>query len=108
MKVTAVETYVCDVFRTNWVSVKVLTDTGLYGVGESTLEMRDLTVAQAVRELERYVVGRDPHDIEAFWHDAYPFLVIGAVLGVLVSFAHGKIVNHSPKRAESPQQMKIV
>jgi galactonate dehydratase len=71
MKVTGLKTFVCDVFRTNWVFVKVATDEGFDGVGEATLEMRDLTVAQAVQELERYVVGRDPHNIEAFWHDAY-------------------------------------
>lgn len=71
MKVTGIETFVCDVYRTNWVFVRVLTDSGLYGVGEATLEMRDLTVAQAVRELERYLVGRDPHDIESFWSEAY-------------------------------------
>jgi galactonate dehydratase len=71
MKVTGIETHICDVYRTNWVLVKVLTDEGLHGVGEATLEHRELTVAQAVGELERYLVGRDPHDIEAFWHEAY-------------------------------------
>ena len=71
MKVTGIETFLCHAYRTNWVFVRVVTDTGLHGVGEATLEMRELTVAQACRELERYLVGRDPHDIEAFWHDAY-------------------------------------
>jgi galactonate dehydratase len=71
MKVTAIETFVCDAYRTNWVFVKVLTDEGLYGVGEATLETRERTVLAAIQELERYLVGRDPHDIEAFWHDAY-------------------------------------
>ena len=71
MKVTGVETFLCDAYRTNWVFVKVATDTEICGYGEATLEMRELTVAQAVRELERGLVGRDPHDVEAFWHDAY-------------------------------------
>lgn len=71
MKVTAIKTFVCHAYRTNWVFVKVLTDDGLHGVGEATLEMRELTVATACRELERYLVGRDPMNIEAFWHDAY-------------------------------------
>ena len=51
--------------------VKVITDSGLYGVGEATLEYREPTVVQAIKELERYLVGKDPHNIEAFWHDAY-------------------------------------
>ena len=71
MKVTAIKTFICHCYRTNWVFVKVMTDSGLYGVGECTLEMRELTVEAAAKELERYLVGRDPHDIEAFCHDAY-------------------------------------
>ncbi|MGH9839587.1 MAG: galactonate dehydratase [Blastocatellia bacterium] len=71
MKVTGIKTFICHAYRTNWVFVKVMTDSGLYGVGEATLEMRELTVAAAVQELERSLVGKDPHNIEAFWHDAY-------------------------------------
>ena len=70
MKVTAIETHICHAYRTNWVFVKVLTDAGIHGVGEATLETRELTVAQAISELERTLVGRDPHAVEAFWHDA--------------------------------------
>jgi galactonate dehydratase len=71
MKVTKIETHICHAYRTNWVFVRVLTDEGLHGVGEATLEYRELTIAQACQELERYLVGKDPHNIEAFWHDAY-------------------------------------
>ncbi len=71
MKVTGIQTFLCQAYRTNWVFVRVDTDGGFHGVGEATLEMREQTVAQACHELGRYLVGRDPHDIEAFWHDAY-------------------------------------
>lgn len=71
MKVTGIKTSICNAYRTNWVFVTVLTDEGVHGVGEATLEMRELTVAQACQELERYLVGRDPLACEAFWHDAY-------------------------------------
>ncbi len=71
MKVTAIETYICHVYRTNWVFVRVMTDSGLYGVGEATLEMRELAVEAACKELERYLVGRDPHRIEEFWSEMY-------------------------------------
>lgn len=71
MKVTGIKTFICHAYRTNWVFIKVMTDTGIYGVGEATLEMRELTVVQAIKELERYLIGRDPHDIEAFWQYAY-------------------------------------
>ena len=71
MKITEIKTFICHAYRTNWVFVKVLTDAGLHGVGEATLEHRELTVAQAVRELERSLVGKDPHNIEALWHQVY-------------------------------------
>lgn len=71
MRVTAVETCVCHCYRANWVFVRVVTDSGLHGIGEATLEMREPTVAEAVGELERHLIGRDPHDIEAIWHEAY-------------------------------------
>lgn len=71
MKVVSIDTFICHAYRTNWVFVRVNTDSGLHGVGECTLEMRELTVAAAAKELERYLVGRDPHQIESFFHDAY-------------------------------------
>ena len=33
--------------------VKVYTDSGLYGVGEATLEMRELTVMEAISEIKK-------------------------------------------------------
>jgi galactonate dehydratase len=72
MKITGIETYICHAYRTNWVFVKVLTDVdGLHGVGEATLEYKEHTVAQACKELERTLVGKDPHRIEEIWHSAY-------------------------------------
>ena len=71
MKITAIKTFICHVYRTNWVFVKVQTDEGVHGVGEATLEYRELTVAQAILELERKLIGRNPHEIEAIWHECY-------------------------------------
>jgi galactonate dehydratase len=72
MKITGIETYICHAYRTNWVFVKVLTDVdGLHGVGEATLEYKEHTVAQACKELERALIGKDPHRIEEIWHSVY-------------------------------------
>jgi len=72
MKITGIKTYICHAYRTNWVFVKVLTNIdGLYGVGEATLEYKEHTVAQACKELERTLVGKDPHRIEEIWHSVY-------------------------------------
>lgn len=71
MKITRLYPIICHAYRTNWVFVRVETDTGLSGVGEATLEYRETTVAEAIRELGRNFIGRDPQAIEALWHDAY-------------------------------------
>lgn len=71
MKVTAIKTFICNAFRTNFVFVKVETDSGLHGWGEATLEYKELTVQAAIHDLESYLIGKDPHNIEAFRHDSY-------------------------------------
>ena len=71
MKVTAIKTFICNAFRTNFVFVKVETDSGLHGWGEATLEYKELTIQAAIHDLESYLIGKDPHNIEAFRHDCY-------------------------------------
>ncbi len=71
MKISGIKPLICHAYRTNWVFVKVTTDDGLHGVGEATLEYREQTVAQAIKELERTLIGLDPHNIEAIWHQTY-------------------------------------
>jgi galactonate dehydratase len=71
MKVTCLETHICHAYRTNWVFVRVYTDDGVYGVGEATLEYKELAVVAALKELEPLLQRTDPRNIERFWHDAY-------------------------------------
>ena len=71
MKITSVKTYLCNCFRTNWVFVKIETDAGIHGWGEATLEYKENTVVSAIHELEYYLLGADPANIEKFRHDCY-------------------------------------
>lgn len=71
MKITKIKTFISNAFRTNFVFVKVETDAGLHGWGEATLEYKEPTVAAAIHDLEGYLLGKDPHHIEAFRHDCY-------------------------------------
>ena len=71
MKITAVKTFLCNCYRTNWVFVKIETDSGPCGWGEATLEYKEPTVAAAIHDLEYYLIGKDPAHIEAFRHDCY-------------------------------------
>lgn len=64
MKITEVRPFVVHCYRTNWVFVKVLTDEGLCGVGEGTLEGRELTTVSAINELSRVLLRENPFAIE--------------------------------------------
>jgi len=54
-----------------WLFVKVSTDEGLSGWGEPIVEGHATTVAAAVREIEAYILGRDPELIEDIWQMLY-------------------------------------
>jgi galactonate dehydratase len=65
VRVSSVQTYVVGAPGRNYVFVRVLTDEGLEGVGESTLEWVPMAVKAAIEDLaKRHVVGRSPFDIE--------------------------------------------
>lgn len=68
MKITEVRVIVTCPGR-NYVLVKVLTDEpGLYGVGDATLNGRELAVAEALEQhLAPLLVGRDPDRVEDIW-----------------------------------------
>ena len=51
--------------------VKITTDNGLYGWGETTLEGKPKSTWSAVEELAEYLVGKDPLRIEHHWQHIY-------------------------------------
>jgi len=68
MKITAIETLVCNARMRNWIFVKVLTDQdGLWGWGEATLEWHTREVVGAVEDLAPLLIGEDPTRIEHLW-----------------------------------------
>jgi len=71
MKVTGVETFLVDDVVRNWVFVRVHTDQGVSGVGESTTEWSEKAVEAAIGHLQRYLVGKNPFDIEAHFQRMY-------------------------------------
>ncbi len=68
MKITNIKVIVCCPGR-NYVTVKIETDEpGLYGVGDATLNGRELAVASALTEhIVPLLIGRDPDRIEDTW-----------------------------------------
>ncbi|MFY9931609.1 MAG: D-galactonate dehydratase, partial [Streptosporangiaceae bacterium] len=65
MKVVDVETYAVGAGWKNWLFVRVLTDEGLHGIGEATLNGFGRTCEAAVHELGHLVIGSDPRQIRA-------------------------------------------
>jgi galactonate dehydratase len=51
--------------------VRITTDTGLVGWGETTLEGKPKSTVAAVEELAEYLIGKDPLRIEHHWQHIY-------------------------------------
>lgn len=51
--------------------VKITTDNGLVGWGETTLEGKPKSTVAAVEELAEYLIGKDPLRIEHHWQQIY-------------------------------------
>jgi galactonate dehydratase len=65
VRITAIETYTVGAGWKNWLFVRVLTDQGIHGIGEGTLNGFIRTTEAAVRELEKFAVGEDPRRVTA-------------------------------------------
>ena len=71
MKITEAKVIITSPGR-NFVSLKIYTDEGLYGVGDATLNGRELTVASYLKDhIVPMLTGRDPHQIEDIWQFLY-------------------------------------
>lgn len=71
MKVTDAQVSVCSPGR-NFVTLKVYTDQGIYGLGDATLNGRELSVASYLRDhVVPCIIGRDPFQSEDIWQYLY-------------------------------------
>lgn len=71
LKITGLKTFVVNTGSLNWVYCKVYTNSGLVGLGEGSVTSKELTVAAAIQEHERFLVGKDPTDIELLWQGMF-------------------------------------
>ena len=70
--ITDVKTFLVDAGNDeNYVFVKIHTNQGITGLGEGTLSGKCLTVATAIGELKRHLVGKDPTEIERHFQDIF-------------------------------------
>lgn len=68
LKITKLETFLV---KPRWLFLKVHTNAGIVGLGEPITEGRALTCATAVKELEPYLVGKDPRQVVHHWQAIY-------------------------------------
>src|SRR6202041_1384325 len=71
MKILGAKVIVCSPGR-NFVTLKIETDQGIYGLGDATLNGRELAVASYLEDhLIPCLIGRDPFQTEDIWHYFY-------------------------------------
>ena len=68
LKITKLETLLV---KPRWLFLKVHTNAGIVGLGEPILEGRANTCIAAVREIEPYLVGKDPRQVVHHWQAIY-------------------------------------
>src|ERR1043166_5120539 len=69
LKITKLEIIPVNSLRT--IFVKLHTDAGIIGIGEGTVEGRIGTVVAAIKELEDYLIGKDPRQPAHHWQAIY-------------------------------------
>jgi galactonate dehydratase len=67
VKITEIKSFGCAAHSSNFIFVRIDTDEGISGVGEATLESKELSVLGAIQECSRALIGKDPRDIELNW-----------------------------------------
>src|SRR6201997_2724893 len=71
MKITDAKVFVCSPGR-NFVTLKIFTDEGIYGLGDATLNGRELSVASYLSDhIAPCLIGRDPAQTEDIWQYLY-------------------------------------
>ena len=87
MKISDIKPYPVWVGSRNQLVVKVETDEGIYGWGESGLSSRELAVVGAINHCREFLIGRDPMRIGALWQELYrgQYFEGGRVLSAAIS-----------------------
>ncbi|MBI3208987.1 MAG: D-galactonate dehydratase [Candidatus Solibacter usitatus] len=87
LKITGLKTIAVNVGSVNWVFCKVATNQGLTGLGEGSITSKEATLSNAIMEHERFLIGKDPTDIEFLWQGMfrYPRWRGGPILNSAIS-----------------------
>lgn len=69
LKITKLE--IIPVHSCRTIFVKLHTNAGIVGIGEGTVEGRIATTMAAIKELEKYLIGKDPRQVAHHWQAIY-------------------------------------
>lgn len=71
LQITDIKAYPAWVGHRNQLLVKIETDAGIYGWGESGLSGRELAVVGAINHFREFLIGRDATQIGRIWQEIY-------------------------------------
>ena len=71
MKITRIDTHLTELANRSIPFVVVHTDEGIHGVGEPFSCGPDGATVAAIHDFEKWLIGRDPRDIEGLYHLMY-------------------------------------
>ena len=64
MKITDIKTFLVGAENRNWVYVKVLTDQGIYGIGEAYSAGPDEATVKVIEDFKSWLIGNDPRNVQ--------------------------------------------
>lgn len=64
IKITDIKTFLIGAGGRNWLYVKVLTDQGLYGIGEAYSAGPDEATVKVIEDFKTWLVGQDPRNVQ--------------------------------------------
>jgi galactonate dehydratase len=71
MKITDIKTFLVGAGGRNWVYVKVLTDQGLYGIGEAYSAGPDEATVKVIEDFKLWLIGQDPRNVQYLFDIMY-------------------------------------
>ena len=88
MKITEIKTFPFHCGWRDWLFLKVYTDEGISGLGEAGLAVYERSVSDLIHDLEGYLVGKDPRQIELHWNTIYRDSYWQPSVNTRIGFAH--------------------
>ena len=87
LKITDLKTFIVNAGSVNWAFCMVYTNQGITGLGEGSITSKEATLAAAIMEHHRFLVGKDPTEIELLWQGMfrYPRWRGGPILNSAIS-----------------------